>query len=67
LSYSQIKDVLKTADFETIENIQQAKEYSKNWIYHNLKNISDLERYAKFKGYHNNWVKHQLKLRENIN
>ena len=65
LSYSQIKDVLKTADFETIENIASARGFKKGWVYHQLRNEDDLNRYATHKGYNSKWVDYQLKIREN--
>jgi len=64
LTYQQIKDEIKTADFKRLEQIAQAKGYKKNWIYFHLKTEQDLINYAKYKGYHNNWVQYQLKQRE---
>lgn len=67
LSYAQIKDVLKTADFKTMENIAKAKGYQKGWIYHQLRTESDLKNYSLYKGYSPKWVDYQLKARENEN
>jgi superfamily II DNA or RNA helicase len=63
LSYQQIKDEVKTADFKKLEMIAQAKGYKKTWIYYHLKTESDLINYAKYKGYNKNWVDYQLNLR----
>lgn len=64
LTYDQIKNVAKDADFETLENIQIARGYSKGWLYHNLTTEESLIAYAKYKGYKQGWVDHQLQLRE---
>ena len=64
LNYTQIKDLLKTADFDTIENIAKARGYKNGWIYHQIKTIEDLERYAKYKGYSMKWVDYQINLRK---
>ena len=64
LTYQQIKDEIKTADFKRLEQIAQAKGYKRTWIYYHLKTEQDLINYAKYKGYHNNWVQYQLKQRE---
>ena len=63
LTYQQIQDEIKTADFKKLEQIARAKGYKTSWIYHNLKTESDLIAYAKYKGYHKKWVEHQIKLR----
>lgn len=65
MTYQQIQDEIKTADFKKLEQIAIAKGYKKTWIYYHLKTEEDLFRYAKYKGYHKNWVEHQLKMREN--
>lgn len=65
LTYQQIKDEIKTADFKKLEQIAKAKDYKKSWIYYHLKTQKDLEDYAKYKGYHQNWVNHQLEIRQN--
>jgi superfamily II DNA or RNA helicase len=64
LTYQQIKDEIKTADFKRLEQIALAKGYKKTWIYYHLKTENDLIRYAKYKGYHRNWIDYQLKQRE---
>lgn len=63
LTYSQIKDEIKTADFKKLNQIQKAKGYRKQWIYHQLKTEKDLKDYAIFMGYHQKWVEYQLKNR----
>lgn len=65
MTYQQIQDEIKTADFKKLEMIAIAKGYKSTWIYHHLKTESDLISYAKYKGYHKNWIEHQLKLRQN--
>lgn len=65
MTYQQIQDEIKTADFKKLEQIAIARGYKKTWIYYHLKTEEDLFRYAKYKGYHKNWVEHQLKMREN--
>ena len=65
MTYQQIQDEIKTADFKKLEQIAIAKGYKKTWIYYHLKTEDDLYRYAKYKGYHKNWVEHQIKMREN--
>jgi superfamily II DNA or RNA helicase len=64
LSYGQIQDEIKTADFKKLEMIAQAKGYKKTWIYYHLKTEKDLIDYAKYKGYHSNWVDYQIQKRE---
>lgn len=64
MTYQQIQDEIKTADFKKLEQIAIAKGYKKTWIYYHLKTEDDLYRYAKYKGYHKNWVEHQIKMRE---
>lgn len=64
MTYQQIQDEIKTADFKKLEQIAIAKGYKKTWIYYHLKTEEDLYRYAKYKGYHKNWVEHQIKMRE---
>jgi len=64
LSYQQVKDEVKTADFKRLEQIATAKGYKKTWIYHNLKTEKDLIDYASYKGYHKKWVDYQLEQRE---
>jgi superfamily II DNA or RNA helicase len=64
LTYQQIKDEIKTADFKKLEQIAIAKGYKKTWIYYHLKTEQDLINYAKYKGYHRNWIDYQLKQRE---
>lgn len=64
MSPGQIKELALNANFETLENIQQAKGYSKGWIYHQLKTEEDLRKYAKHKGYKDRWVKFQLNNRK---
>ena len=63
LTYTQIQDEIKTADFKKLEQIAMAKGYKMTWVYYHLKNEDDLIKYAKYKGYHQNWVDHQLKMR----
>ena len=60
----QIKDMALTADFETLENIQEARGYSKGWIFHQLRTEEDLKKYAAHKGYKQQWVQHQLNNRK---
>lgn len=64
MSYSQIKNEVKTSDFKKLNDIQKAKGYKKTWIYHNLRTEKDLIEYAKYMGYHRKWVDHQLKNRD---
>jgi superfamily II DNA or RNA helicase len=64
LSYQQIKDEVKTADFKRLEQIAIAKGYKRTWIYHNLKTEKDLIDYASYKGYHKKWIEYQLEQRE---
>lgn len=63
LTYQQVQDEIKTADFAKLEQIQLAKGYKKTWIYYHLKTESDLIAYAEYKGYHQKWVDHQLNMR----
>ena len=65
LSYGQIKDEIKTADFKKLEMIALAKGYRSNWVYFHLKTEKDLLDYAKYKGYHKKWVDYQIQMREN--
>ena len=67
LSYNQIKDMAKTADFQRLHDIAAAKDYKPGWIYHQLKTIDDIRNYAQWKGYHKNWVDYQIKIREDAN
>lgn len=64
LSYQQIKDKVKTADFQELHDIAEAKGYKKTWIYYHLKTKSELIEYAKWKGYHENWVNYQIQMRQ---
>lgn len=64
LSYQQIKDKIKTADFQELHDIAEAKGYKKTWIYYHLKTESELIEYAKWKGYHKNWVDYQVQMRQ---
>ncbi len=64
LTYQQIKDEIKTADFKRLEQIALAKGYRKTWIFYHLKTEDDLINYAKYKGYHRNWIDYQLKQRK---
>lgn len=66
LSYEDIKnEVEKGVSFERLEAIAAAKDYKKGWIFHQLKSVQDLKKYAKYKGYHPRWVNYQLKKNEN--
>ncbi len=65
LTYTQIQNEIKTADFKKLEQIQKAKNYKVGWIFNNLKTENDLIEFAKFKGYHKNWVSHQIQKRQN--
>ena len=65
LSYQQIKDEIKTADFKKLEQIAKAKGYKMGWIYHQIYTQGQLEEYAKYKGYSPSWVKYQIESREN--
>ena len=65
MTYQQIQDQIKTADFKKLEMIAKAKGYKKNWIYHNLKTKDDIIKYAEYKGYHKNWIDYQIEMREN--
>jgi len=67
LSYKQIQDQIKTADFSKLEQIALAKGYKKTWIFYHLKTEEDLRAYAKFKNYHPKWVEHQISKREEEN
>ena len=64
LSYAKVQEMAKDADFETLENIQIARGYSKGWLYHQLTTEQDLIKYAEFKGYKKQWVEHQIKMRD---
>jgi superfamily II DNA or RNA helicase len=64
MTYQQIQDEIKTADFKKLEQIAIAKGYKINWVYYHLKTQDDLIRYSKYKGYNNKWVEYQLKMRE---
>lgn len=64
MTYQQIQDEIKTADFKRLEQIQQAKGYKRSWVYWHLKTQSDIEAYAKWKDYDRRWVDYQLQLRE---
>ena len=63
MSYSEIKEEIKSADFTKLEAIAEAKGYKKTWIYHQLKNIKDIQDYAKFKNYNQKWVHYQIQQR----
>lgn len=65
LTYKQIQDEIKTADFKKLEMIAKAKGYKINWVYFHLKTEIDLIEYANYKGYHQKWVEHQIYLRQN--
>jgi superfamily II DNA or RNA helicase len=65
MTYQQIQDQIKTADFKKLEMIAKAKGYKLNWIYHNLKTKDDIIKYAEYKGYHKKWVDYQIEIREN--
>jgi superfamily II DNA or RNA helicase len=64
LTYQQIKDEIKTADFKKLEQIALAKGYKRSWIFYHLKTEDDLIKYATYKGYHRKWVDYQLEQRE---
>lgn len=64
MSYQQIKDEIKTADFKKLEQIAKAKGYKMGWIYHQIYTQGQLEEYAKYKGYNQAWVKYQIESRE---
>jgi superfamily II DNA or RNA helicase len=65
LTYQQIQNEIKTADFKKLEQIALAKNYKKTWIYYHLKTEKDLFDYARYKGYDKKWVDYQLQIREN--
>ncbi len=60
MTYKQIQNEVKTADFKKLEQIQKAKGYKKGWLFFNLYNQNQLEQYAKYKGYHPKWVEYQI-------
>lgn len=60
MTYQQIQDEIKTADFAKLEMIAVAKGYKHGWIFHQLKTEKDLRDFAKYKNYHHKWVEHQL-------
>lgn len=64
MTYQQIQDEIKTADFKRLEMIAEAKGYKRSWIYYQLRTVEDLERYREWKGYDRRWVDYQLQLRE---
>lgn len=64
MSYQEIKDEIKTADFKKLEQIAKAKGYKMGWVYHQIYTQGQLEEYAKFKGYNAKWVEYQLEMRE---
>lgn len=63
LTPQQIKDKVKTANFQELHDIADAKSYKKTWIYHQLNTEELLRQYADWKGYHSNWVDYQLEMR----
>lgn len=65
MTYAELKQEVKKADFERLETIAEAKRFKKGWIYHQLKTVEDLEKYAQWKGYSKKWVEYQIKMREN--
>ena len=65
MSYDQIKNEIKTADFKKLEMIAKSKGYKTTWIYHHLKTEKDLIEYAKYKRYNKSWVDYQLQIRQN--
>lgn len=64
LTYSDIQEKIKTANFQDLHDIAEAKGYKKSWIYHQLNTEQMLWQYAKWKGYNDGWVKYQLEMRE---
>lgn len=64
MSYQQIQDEIKTADFKRLEIIAKAKGYKPTWVYYQLRTREDLERYQKWKGYSRAWVDYQIQIRE---
>ena len=64
MSYKEIQEEIKTADFTKLEAIAEAKGYKKTWIYHHLKTIKDIQDYAKFKNYSSKWVHYQISQRQ---
>lgn len=67
LSYQEIKNEVRTADFKRLHEIQQAKGYKRQWVYYQLKTVEDLEKYAKWMGYHPKWVNYQISQRQRSN
>ncbi len=64
MSYQQIQDEIKTADFKRLEQIAAAKGYKATWVYYQLRTREDIERYQKWKGYSRAWVDYQINIRE---
>lgn len=63
LSYNDLKNRLKTADFKELNLIREAKGYKKSWLFHQLKTEEDIINYGKFMGYQKGWAYHQIQLR----
>lgn len=63
MSYSELGELAKNANFRQLEIIAETKKYHKNWIIHKLNNEADLRAYAKYKGYANGWVERQKQLK----
>ena len=67
MSYQQIKDEIKSADFKKLEQIAKAKGYKMGWVYHQIYTQGQIEQYAEYKGYNKKWVEYQIQMRENAN
>ena len=67
MSYQQIKDEIKNADFKKLEQIAKAKGYKMGWVYHQIYTQGQIEEYASYKGYNKKWVEYQINMRENAN
>lgn len=65
LTYAEVREEVKRADFARLEMIATAKGFKKGWIYHQLATEEDLEAYSRWKGYDQRWVDYQIKMREN--
>lgn len=64
LTHQQIKDKVKTANFQELHDIADAKGYKRQWVYYHLKTEKDLNEYARFMNYNKKWVEHQLQIRK---
>jgi superfamily II DNA or RNA helicase len=63
MSGPDINKLAQKANIKELIQMQEAKGYSKKWIYHYLKTKDDFIEYGKLMEYHYKWAKRQIEMR----